>query len=205
MPDQSLEADVLTCCGALVVRFAILDHGTPCLAFALQEPAHLNIWKTKLEERGLVVGSWLRDLKRAIQDHQPDSFPIQAQRNRDQGAQSVSLPLHALREVVQVTPGQKIAYVVDARYHDANAERIERLASGADLVFIECAFLEADTAHAARKNHLTARQAGLLARRAQVKQLVPFHFSTRYSDRADALWEEAQRAFLFPTAGMGLG
>ena len=203
MPEQRLEADVLAYCGALLVQCAVLDHGTPCLGFALQEPAHFNIWKTKLEERGLVVGPWLRDLKRAIQAKQLDSFPIQALRRSDQGVASVSVPLHALREVVQVTPGQKIAYIVDVRYHDANAERIERLASGADILFIEAAFLEADTAHAARKNHLTAGQAGLLARRAQVKRVVPFHFSTRYSDRADALSQETQRAFSPPTAGMG--
>ena len=40
--------------------------GTPSLGFALEEPVHVNIWKTKLDEIGLDVGPWLRDLKRAI-------------------------------------------------------------------------------------------------------------------------------------------
>ncbi|MFL5253032.1 MAG: hypothetical protein ACJ8AI_09075 [Rhodopila sp.] len=69
------------------------------------------------------------------------------------------------------------------------------MASGADALFIECAFLQKDAEQAARKNHLTAWQAGTLARPAQVKRLVPFHFSTRYTDCMDTLVREAQAAF----------
>ena len=195
MPEGRMEGDVLATCGALVARCAVLDHGTPCLGFALEEPAHVNIWKTRLDALGLDVGPWLHDLKRAVLEDAPASMPIRALRRSGQGAMPVTLPLGALREVAQVTAGQKIAYVVDARDHAANAERIERLAFGADLLFIECAFLEADVAHASRKNHLTAWRAGVLARRAQVKRLVPCHFSTRYTGRGDVLGEEAQRAF----------
>jgi ribonuclease Z len=64
-----------------------------------------------------------------------------------------------------------------------------------DVLFIECPFLEADTAHAVQKNHLTAWQAGLLARRARVGRLVPCHFSPRYAGCTDMLSEEAARAF----------
>ena len=124
----------------------------------------------------------------------PDTTPIKASRRIGERKTPVTLPLGALRDVVQTVPGQKIAYVVDVRSHEENAARIEHLASGADVLFIECAFLEADVAHAVQKNHLTARQAGLLARRAKVGRLVPCHFSTRYTDRGDALLEEAERA-----------
>ncbi len=48
------------------VTAAMLDHGTPCLAFAIEEPAHLNVWKNKLAELDLPVGPWLRELKTAI-------------------------------------------------------------------------------------------------------------------------------------------
>src|SRR6266404_6409543 len=37
------------------VSAAILEHGMPCLGFALQEAAHVNIWKSRLLERGLPV------------------------------------------------------------------------------------------------------------------------------------------------------
>ena len=56
-----------------------------------------------------------------------------------------------------------------------------------DLLFIESVFLDEDGAHAARKNHLTAHQAGQIARRVGAKAVVPFHFSPRYEERSAAL------------------
>lgn len=195
MPETCMQGDVLASCGALRVRCAVLDHGTPSLGFALEEPVHVNVWKTKLDTMGLDVGPWLRDLKQAVVDAMPATTPIKASRRAGESVTPVTVPLGALRDIVRTVPGQKIAYVVDVRSHGENAARIERLAFGADVLFIECAFLEADVAHALKKNHLTAWRAGLLARRAQVGRLVPCHFSTRYTDRGDALVEEAERAF----------
>jgi ribonuclease Z len=31
---------------------AVLEHRTPCLAFTIEEPAHVNIWKNRLKELG---------------------------------------------------------------------------------------------------------------------------------------------------------
>ena len=53
------------------VTTAIVEHRTPCLAFALEEAAHVNIWKNRLVDRGLPVGRWLRDLKRAVVENRP--------------------------------------------------------------------------------------------------------------------------------------
>lgn len=195
MPEGRLKGDVLASPGGLTVRCAVLDHGTPCLGFALEEPAHVNIWKARLEAHGLAVGPWLRDLKRAVLAGAPADAPIAALRQSGQGTAPVAMPFAALREVASVSAGQKVAYVVDVRNTEPNAQRIERLASRADLLFIECAFLDADAAHAERKNHLTAWQAGTLAKRALVKRIVPCHFSTRYTGAGDALLAEAQRAF----------
>ena len=58
------------------VSTAVLDHGTPCLAFAIEEAAHVNIWKNKLFELGLPVGPWLHELKRAIIENRPDDHMI---------------------------------------------------------------------------------------------------------------------------------
>ena len=38
------------------VSTALLDHRTPVLGFALEEAAHVNVWKTRLAERQLPVG-----------------------------------------------------------------------------------------------------------------------------------------------------
>ena len=61
---------------AFQVSTAVLAHRTPCLGFAVEEPAHLNVWKTRLAERGLPVGPWLHDLKRAVIENRPDDFPV---------------------------------------------------------------------------------------------------------------------------------
>ena len=39
--------------GRLRVRAAILDHGIPCLAYAIEETAHVNVWKSKLQDLDL--------------------------------------------------------------------------------------------------------------------------------------------------------
>jgi ribonuclease Z len=134
-------------------------------------------------------------LKHAVLDHLPVTTLIEAPHQVGERVTPVTLPLRSLRDVVQTVPGQKIGYIVDVSGHQENAVRIETLVAGADVLFIECAFLDADAEHAVQKNHLTAWQAGLLARRAQVGRLVPCHFSTRYTDLGDALSAEADRAF----------
>jgi ribonuclease Z len=178
------------------VTAAVLDHKIPCLGFALEERAHVNIRRGALEAMGLPVGPWLVDLKRAVARNAPDDLPVRVGW-RDGGAvRDHELPLGTLRDrLVSVTPGQKIAYVVDVAYHAANARAIVELVRGADLLFIEAAFAEADAAKAAERGHLTARQAGDLAREAGARQIVPMHFSPRYVGREEALQREAQEAF----------
>ncbi|MCZ7566531.1 MAG: MBL fold metallo-hydrolase [Burkholderiales bacterium] len=91
-------------------------------------------------------------------------------------------------------PGEKIAYVTDVVYHEENARRIAALAADADQLFIESVFLNADADHAARKFHLTARQAGTIARLARARRVVPFHFSPRYTEREAELRDELSAA-----------
>src|SRR5205809_887666 len=56
----------------------------------------------------------------------------------------------------------------------------------------EAPFLEEDLEQAARRYHLTARQAGALARAAGVRRLQVFHFSPRYEGRYGEIVSEAQ-------------
>jgi ribonuclease Z len=178
------------------VRAARLDHDIPCLAFALEEKLHLNVWKNRLIELGLPTGPWLKRLKQLVRRGAADDTPVTIQWHDHAGPQERVLPLGTLRrEVLRSVPGQKIAYVTDAVYHEDNARRIVALARNADILFIESVFLERDAMRAAARFHLTARQAGQLARAAGVKQLVPLHFSPRYSDDPQALRDEVEAAF----------
>jgi len=56
-------------------------------------------------------------------------------------------------------------------------------------------FVEEDAEHGARKNHLTATQAGTIARLAGAKAVQPFHFSPRYEGREAALIGELRAAW----------
>jgi len=181
------------------VRAAQLDHDIPCLAFALEEKLHLNVWKNRLTELGLPTGPWLRELKQRVRRGDSDDSPVTIAWHDRDGAHERVLPLGQLKQdILEIVPGQKIAYVVDTVHHEENARRIVDLARDADILFIETVFLDCDAERAATRYHLTARQAGLLARAAGAKRLEPLHFSPRYSDQPEELRREAYVAF---TAG----
>lgn len=178
------------------VRAVHLDHRIPCLAFALQETLHLNVDKARLEALGLPVGPWLMDLKRAIRAAAPDDHPIRIVW-RDQGRRIERVvPLGELRqEIVRMSPGQKLAYVTDVADSAENAEKIVKLAGGADVFYCEAAYPERDRDRAAARFHLTAGQAGRLAAEARARRLVVFHFSPKYRSCPGDLLEEAMAAF----------
>ena len=181
---------------SLSVSCAVLEHRTPCLGFALQETAHVNVWKNRLDERRLAVGPWLRDLKAAVLEGRPDDTPIRALRRVGETLEESEMPIGALRgSVVSVTPGRKIGYITDAAYTEQNKRAIVDLANGADILFIEAAFRNDDASNAAARAHLTTGQAGALAREAGVKQIEPFHFSSRYAGEEAEMLAEVDEAF----------
>lgn len=173
------------------IRTAFLDHGIASLAYALEEKNHVNIMKNRALELGLPTGPWLAELKREIVRGEPDDKPFRAWWHVAGNVAERHFTLGELkRAILNIVPGQKIAYVTDSAYTAENAARIVNLARGADYLFIEAAFLDADRERAGERSHLTALQAGLLARQAGVARAIPFHFSPRYKGMGDTLREE---------------
>jgi ribonuclease Z len=172
------------------VRAAILEHHGPSVGFAVAEPAHVNVWKNRLDARGLPAGPWLQALKRAVLDGRPDEWPV--------ATPSGCTALGELRELVSVGPGQKLAYVTDVADSPGNRAAIADLARGADLFFLESCFAAADWAQARDRAHLTTTAAGEIAREAAVRRLEPFHFSPRYEGEEARMLAEVESAF---TAG----
>ncbi len=172
-----------------------LDHFIPSLAFALEERFHINVHKERLAERGLSIGPWLKGMKEAIWREESADLRLRVPLESGGCAEEKEFSLEDLKETVTLTPGQKIAYVADCRFTEENVQRIVHLADGADQFFCEAGFLERDRERAEERGHLTARQAGEIARRAKVKKLQIFHFSPKYEKEADLLYQEAEEAF----------
>ncbi len=166
---------------AMQVRCALLDHGgIPCMAYVLQEQAHVNVWKNKLRELGLPVGIWLRDMKQAVLRNEPGQWQIRVAW-RDEGVERERLvSLAELKPALRIVSGQKIAFVTDVAWHDSNLARIVEFARGADLLYIEAVFMQRDAEHGQRKHHLTARQAGAIGQAAKAGCVIPMHLSPRY-------------------------
>jgi ribonuclease Z len=173
----------------LSVRAAPLDHRITSMAYAVQEHAHLNVRTETLEAMGHRAGRWLGELKTAVRNGASRDTSIEI-------APGTRRPLGELADALLVeTPGQKIAYVVDTVFSAANAARVVELARGADVFYCESPFLDADIDQATKRYHLTAGQAGAMARAAGVRRLNVFHFSPRYEGRYGEIVAEAQDEF----------
>ena len=89
--------------------------------------------------------------------------------------------------------GRKFSFVTDTSYHGS----IPSYVSGSDLLICEAMFDSTLADSAREKRHLTAEQAGRIAREAGgVKRMGLIHFSPRYTNRELAvLKEEAVKQF----------
>jgi ribonuclease Z len=186
------------------VHAVALNHRIPSFGYALQEQFHVNINKERLHEAGLPVGYWLKEVKQYLWQGKPDDFRFHATLYHEHHKEEREFVLGDVRErFVTISRGQKIAYVVDARYDEENEAKIVGLAQDADIFYCEAPFLEQDVAKARERYHLTARQAGLMAKKAGVRELVVFHFSSRYMGLGHQIAAEAQQAFRDSEGGSG--
>lgn len=95
-----------------------------------------------------------------------------------------------LDDVSEVRRGQRFAFVMDTRLCDG----VHELAQDCDMLVIESTFLDEDGRLAAEHGHLTAGQAGGVARDGGVRHLVLTHFSQRYTDAAAEFERQARAA-----------
>ena len=180
---------------ALCIRAIHLDHGIPVLAFRLDERFHINIVKTALEEMALAPGPWLNRLKKMLYEGADSDATVEIPAAAPE-APARRLSVGALKSrIVRISPGQRLAYVADAAGTPDNLEKITGFCRDVDHLFVEAAFSDRHRDVALQKRHLTARQAGELARACRASQYSLFHYSPRYSDCPQILEAEAARAF----------
>ena len=87
-------------------------------------------------------------------------------------------------------PPKSYAFCSDTIYNDQIISLIENV----DVLYHEATFLDSEEALAHKTMHSTARQAATIALKANVKQLLLGHFSTRY-DTISLFKEEAETIF----------
>lgn len=169
------------------VNAIILSHQIPVAAYCLEEDIHININKAMLQSKGLPVGPWLSQLKDAVRSGEPDDYEIRINETVHR--------LRDLRELIMLSKGQKLCYVMDIAPTEENISRLLPFISGADCLYCEAFFSESETERAIQRNHLTAAMAGRIARMAGVKRLVVMHFSQKYNAEPEWLVREAEREF----------
>ncbi|HWP49966.1 MAG TPA: MBL fold metallo-hydrolase [Candidatus Limnocylindrales bacterium] len=169
------------------VEYTALDHMIPSFGYAFTEKDSYNVNKERLASLGFSPGPWLKELKERARN------PLRLDEMiRVQGKW---YPVQILKEqLLEFKKGRKIAYVTDTIFDEITRKKITQLVREADLFYCESCFLEKDRDKAKISHHLTAREAGILAREAQVKKLILFHISRRYQEIESSL-EEARKEF----------
>ena len=93
-------------------------------------------------------------------------------------------------QVSQIVKGKKIVYLTDT----VLCKNCYELANDADLLISEASYTSKLEAKAREYRHLTAKQAGLVASKSNVKKLVLTHFSARYKSSLE-IEEDARDVF----------
>ncbi|MCE5194692.1 MAG: hypothetical protein LLF28_04430 [Nitrospiraceae bacterium] len=169
------------------IRAECLTHQIPSLGFSLKEDFHINIDKAALTRLGLPVGPWLSEYKKALREN--GSFEAEFK------IAGKKYKMKDLSEIAKITAGQKISYIADSSLDEQNIKKIIAFAKDSDTLYCEAYFLDEDRDRALDRHHLTAKTAGRIGREAGVKRLVVMHFSPKYRECPDALFEEAMKEY----------
>jgi ribonuclease Z len=149
----------------LQLEAVALDHEVDCFGYRVREHDAWRVQPQRLAAtglRGAAVGELLRNGRVTWQGREMQR-----------------------EEVCELRAGQSFAFVMDTRW----CAGAEQLARAADLLVCEATFATSEAALAQQSGHMTARQAGRLARIAGVRLLVIGHFSQRYADVGPLLAE----------------
>lgn len=149
-----------------------VKHTIPSVAYCFKEKDKWSIQVEKLKEMGLKRGKWLEELKR-------------------KGKYTIKGKEVKIEDVAILKKGLKIVYTGDTEY----CENVVKLAKDADVLIHDATFTEEHKEE--EKSHSSAKDASLIAKKANVKLLVLTHLSRRYQTKEDveSLKEEAQKNF----------
>ena len=150
-----------------------LKHGTPCLGYFAKQKDRLCVDKAKMRKAKLPSGEIISRLKN----------------KKDVIYKGKKIKW---KDLTYFKKGKKVAVVLDT---GVCAGAIS-VAKNADLFVCESTFLNKMNEKAKKYNHLTAGQAGELAKKAKCNSLVITHFSQRYDEEdIEKMKREAKKSF----------
>jgi ribonuclease Z len=155
-----------------VTAFPVYHRTPDCFGFVFEEFSRRPFLPEKAEALNIPPGPWRGELVKGKSVTLPDGRVID--------------PEMVLGEE---QPGTKLVHVGDA----GKTDNLLEVTRGADTLVIEATYLEAEKELAEQFGHLTAKQAGELAKNAGVGTLLLTHISRRY--REDQVLEEARTVF----------
>ncbi len=164
------QAGVVEDDGKFRIEADFLEHGVENIGWRITESPRRKFNKEKLQELG-VRGPLVRTLQEA-------------------GEIIVDGKRILIDEVSILKDGDSIAIIIDTR----PCTNAINLAKGAKILLCESTYLEAHRDLAHRHFHLTAREAAIMAKEANVEKLILTHFSARYLDLSP-FQEEARQVF----------
>ena len=132
--------------------------------------------------------------RKILKEKLPDNFPIPYIHKLKEGHDvydELSGKTYLFSEYTsEGAVAKSFAYCSDTAYNESIVEHIH----GVDLLYHEATFTNEHEARATKTNHATARQAALIAQKAEVSKLVIGHYSSRYKD-LDTHLHESQEFF----------
>jgi ribonuclease Z len=157
----------------LIIETIILNHRIPCTGFLFRE---------KRKPRKLI--------KELINKYE---IPVSVYTSLKMGKDYIDESGKIYKNDLLTEPSKSArsyAYCSDTAYNEAMLEQLKDV----DLLYHEATFLDDMIDRANETYHTTAKQAGITAKKANVKRLLIGHFSARYKE-LDSLLNEAKIEF----------
>ncbi|MEJ2267495.1 MAG: ribonuclease Z [Nanoarchaeota archaeon] len=149
-----------------------MKHGIPVNSYNFVIKDKLRIDKKKLIKSKIPVGKHLTDLQKG-KDVVVDGKKYKS------------------KDLTYLEKGKKISFVLDTLRND----KIVPFVKNADVFVSESSFSSENAKEAKEHLHLTAEQAGQIAKKAKVKKLILTHISQRYEKNLKGLLEDAKKNF----------
>lgn len=161
------------------------------------ENSTLEVWSVPLRHRVPTAGFHFKEKQPGLN---VDKFKIERHKLSIAEIVAAKRGEDIVRENGEIIPNSEVAYIPyqarsyaylsDTNYSPKAAERVK----GCDIMYHETTYSERDRNIASGRGHSTTTEAAKAAVKAEAKQLIIGHFSSRYKD-LDALAEECREIF----------